>query len=308
MTLIKPQKLQKGDYVGVIAPASPTNPELLKKAIVYLEELGLRVKIGRNVYNEYGYLAGRDKERLADLHEMFADKEVKAIVCSNGGYGTARIAANLDYDLIRRNPKVFWGYSDITFLHNSIRQKSDLVTFHGPMLSSDMGKETWSDVSAAYVSQLFNNEAVVYDESIAPIETPISGKVRGELVGGNLCLIVSTLGTPFEIETKDKILLIEDIHEEPRSVDRMLNQLWMAGKLQQIAGLVVGDFNDCVPGERKQTLTLEEVLDDYIKLINKPTLKGLKIGHCQPHIAVPLGTTAVLDTDRKQLTVESGVC
>lgn len=306
--LMKPQKLQKGDYVGVIAPASPTNPEFLKKAIAFLEELGLRVKLGPNVYNEYGYLAGKDAERLADLHEMFADTEVKAIICSNGGYGTGRIAADLDYDLIRRNPKIFWGYSDITFLHTSIRQKSGLVTFHGPMLSSDIGKETWSDVSAHFISQLFNNKAVVYDESIAPMETPISGQAQGELVGGNLCLIVSTLGTPYEIETKGKILLIEDIHEEPRSVDRMLNQLWMAGKLQHIAGLVVGDFNDCGPAERQQSLTLEEVLDNYIKLINKPTLKGLKIGHCQPNVAVPLGTTAMLDTDRKQLVVESGTC
>ena len=306
--LMKPQKLQKGDYVGVIAPASPTNKEFLQKAIVFLEELGLHVKLGRNVYNEYGYLAGKDTERLADLHDMFADTEVKAIICSNGGYGTARIADDLDYDLIRRNPKIFWGYSDITFLHTSIRQKSGLVTFHGPMLSSDIGKETWNDVSATYINQLFNNKDVVYDESIAPIETPISGQARGELVGGNLCLIASTLGTPYEIETKDKILLIEDIHEEPRSIDRMLNQLWMAGKLQQIAGLVIGDFNDCEPGERQQSLTLEEVLEDYMKLINKPTLKGVKIGHCQPHIAVPLGTSAVLDTDRKQLIVESGTC
>ncbi len=306
--LMKPQKLQRGDYVGVIAPASPTNPEFLKKAIAFLEELGLRVKLGPNVYNEYGYLAGKDAERLADLHEMFADTEVKAIICSNGGYGTGRIAADLDYDLIRRNPKIFWGYSDITFLHTSIRQKSGLVTFHGPMLSSDIGKETWSDVSAHFISQLFNNKAVVYDESIAPMETPISGQAQGELVGGNLCLIVSTLGTPYEIEMKGKILLIEDIHEEPRSVDRMLNQLWMSGKLQHIAGLVVGDFNDCGPAERQQSLTLEEVLDNYIKLINKPTLKGLKIGHCQPNVAVPLGTTAMLDTDRKQLVVESGTC
>lgn len=304
--LMKPQKLQKGDCVGVIAPASPTNPDSLQTALSFLEDLGLRVKLGRHLYNEYGYLAGADADRLADLHEMFADSEVKAIICSNGGYGTARIAAGIDYDLIRRNPKIFWGYSDITFLHTSIRQQSGLVTFHGPMLSSDIGKETWSDVSATYMKQLFHDEAVVYDESIAPITTPIAGYAEGELVGGNLCLIVSTLGTPYEIETKNKILFIEDIHEEPRSIDRMLNQLWMAGKLQDIAGLVVGDFSDCGPEDGKQTLTLEEVLDHYIRLVNKPTLMGLKMGHCQPHIAVPLGTKAVLDTEKKLLVVESG--
>lgn len=305
--LVKPQKLQKGDCVGVIAPASPTNREYLQKGIVFLESLGLRVKVGGNVYKDNGYLAGTDAERLSDLHEMFADPDVKAIICSNGGYGTARIAEQIDYDLIRCHPKIFWGYSDITFLHTSIRQKSGLVTFHGPMLSSDMGKETWSDVSAEYIGQLFRNEAVVYDERIAPIETPISGRAEGELVGGNLCLLVTTLGTPYEIDTKDKILFIEDIHEEPRSIDRMLNQLWMAGKLQHIAGLAIGDFHDCGPGERKQTLTLEEVLNDYINRLNKPTLKGLKIGHCQPHVAVPLGTKAILDTDQKRLVIESGI-
>ncbi|MBD3106959.1 LD-carboxypeptidase [Bacillus sp. AGMB 02131] len=305
--LTKPERLQKGDCVGVIAPGSPTNRENLEKGIAFLESLGLRVKIGRNIYHRYGYLAGADEERLTDLNEMFADPVVKAIFCSNGGYGTARIAADLDYDLIRRNPKIFWGYSDITFLHTSIRQKSGLVTFHGPMLSSDVGKDTWSDVSASSFRQLFNNENVVYDEHIAPIEAPVVGRASGEFVGGNLCLLVTTLGTPYEIETKDKILFIEDIHEEPRSVDRMLNQLWLAGKLQHIAGLAVGDFNDCEPEEGKPTLSLDEVLSYYIKRINRPTLTGLKIGHCQPHIAVPLGTRAVLNANQKQLHIESGI-
>lgn len=305
--LVKPQKLQMGDTVGVISPASPSDPDSLLRGIAYLENLGLRVKLGKNVYKENGYLAGQDQERLDDLHSMFADCDVKAIICARGGYGTSRIASQINYELIANNPKIFWGYSDITFLHTAFRQRSKLVTFHGPMLSSDIGKDEWDKLSAHYFEQMFLTEDIVYDESIAPIGTPIKGYVEGELVGGNLCLLNTTLGTPFEIETKDKIIFIEDIHEEPRSIDRYLNQLLMAGKFDNIGGLVIGDFNECGPGERVQTFSLDEVLDYYIKLINKPTLKGLKIGHCSPNVSIPLGTKAIICTDRKQLIIESGV-
>lgn len=305
--LVKPRKLQKGDVVGVIAPASPPDQERLFRGIAYIESLGLQVKLGENLSREFGYLAGSDEERASDLHEMFADTDVKAIFSACGGYGTGRIAASLDYELIQRNPKIFWGYSDLTFLHTAIRQKSGLVTFHGPMLASDMGKEEWSSISAKYVQQLFHTDALIYDEHIAPIETPIAGYAKGEIVGGNLCLLVSTLGTPFEVQTKDKILLIEDIHEEPRSIDRLLNQLLIAGKLSEIKGLLIGDFKECEPSKSVQTFLLEEVLQQYIAIINKPTLKGLKMGHCSPHIGIPLGTMAEIDTAKKIVTIESGL-
>lgn len=305
--MIKANKLKKGDIVGVIAPASPPNKENLQKAIVYLESLGLKVKLGKNIYREYGYLAGSDEERLDDLHEFFKDDEVKAIICACGGYGTGRIASKIDYQLIERNPKIFWGYSDITFLHTSIRQRTRLITFHGPMLASDLGNDDYHELSGAYFQQIFHSDPIVYDESISPLETPIQGNVTGELVGGNLCLLVSTLSTAYEIDTKDKILFLEEVNEEPRNIDRMLNQLYLAGKLSNIKGLVIGDFKNCGPGDREKTLTLEEVLTNYVSIINVPTLKGLKIGHCSPHIAIPLGTTANLNADRGQLIVESGL-
>jgi len=139
--MIKPKPLQKGDTVAVIAPASPPNQHNLKKGIEYLREIGLNVVTGAHLYKKNGYLAGTDEQRAADIHAMFANKEVKAIICACGGYGTARLASQLNYDLIKRNPKVFWGYSDITFLHTAIHQRTGLVTFHRPMLSSDLGKE-----------------------------------------------------------------------------------------------------------------------------------------------------------------------
>jgi muramoyltetrapeptide carboxypeptidase len=306
MSLLKPNRLHIGDTVGVIAPASPPNQKILRKGIEFLKGLGLQVKVGKSVEKIYGYLAGSDEQRLEDLHAMFLDTEVKAIFCACGGYGTARLAANIDYEIIKANPKILWGYSDITFLHTAIRQETGLITFHGPMLGSDIGKEDTHSFSKHGFQQLFDPTEMSYTERFSPLETLVEGVTRGELVGGNLSLIISTLGTPFEIDTSGKILFIEDINEEPRSVDRMLNQLKMAGKLKDVNGIVIGDFCDCTP-QRELTLTLEEVIKDYVLTVNKPSLKGFMMGHCNPHISIPLGVQAVLNTYDKSLIVESGI-
>lgn len=304
---LKPKRIQKGDTVGVIAPASPPNKETLQKGLSFLEQdLGLSVKMGNHLYKEYGYLAGEDAARVEDLEAMFKDEEVKAIICACGGYGTARIAEAINYEVIKNNPKVFWGYSDITYLHTAIRQKTGLVTFHGPMLASDIGNDDVHPRSKESFKQLFKADQVMYTEEISPLHTFVEGEVEGELVGGNLCLLTSALGTPYEIDTKGKLLLIEDIHEEPRNIDRYLNQLWLAGKLNEIAGLVIGDFADCEPSS-KQTLTLDEVLIHYINLIKKPAISGFKIGHCNPHVGIPLGVNARMNTVEKTLIIESGL-
>ncbi|MGV2938937.1 LD-carboxypeptidase [Mesobacillus sp. LC4] len=303
---IKPTRLKKGDTVAVIAPASPPNKENLKRGLKFVEDLGLNYKLGKSLYSEYGYLAGNDEARLADLNEMFLDDEIKAIICAGGGYGTARIASALDYDAIKNNPKIFWGYSDITFLHTAIRQQTGLITFHGPMLASDIGKEEADQISKDTFKQLFAPAELNYDSTISQIEELVPGSAEGPLVGGNLSLLSSSMGTPFEINTEGKILLIEDINEEPRAVDRMLNQLYMAGKLQESAGIIIGDFNNCVP-ERELSLSLEEVIDHYIQLAGRPALKGFKMGHCSPHIGVPLGAPATMNTKEKTLYVESGI-
>lgn len=306
MSLLKPKRLQIGDTVGVIAPASPPNQKILERGIEFLKGLGLRVKVGKSVEKIYGYLAGSDEERLEDFHAMFHDSEVKAIFCACGGYGTARLAANIDYKIIKANPKILWGYSDITFLHTAIRQETGLITFHGPMLGSDIGKEDTHTISKQGFQQLFEPTEVSYTERFSPLETLVEGVASGELVGGNLSLIVSTLGTPFEIDTNGKILFIEDVNEEPRSVDRMLNQLKMAGKLNVVNGIVIGDFCDCTP-QRELSLTLEEVINHYVLSANKPSLKGFMMGHCNPNISIPLGVQAVLNTYDKSLLVESGI-
>lgn len=297
--VIKPSPLAPGDTVGVIAPASWPNQEKARKAGEYLNQLGFKVEFGQSLERTHGYLAGTDQERREELHQMFADDKIKGIFCVCGGYGTARIATELDYELIRSNPKIFWGYSDITFLHIAILQQAGLVTFHGPMLSSDLGKDDVHPLTKKRLEQAITSEKFRYTEEISPLTTLVEGQARGLLTGGNLSLIISTLGTAFEIDTKGKLFFIEETEEEPYQIDRMLNQLKMAGKFEDAAGVLLCDFNECVPGKRKLTLPLEEIFNDHVASAGKPTLSGFKIGHCSPNIAIPVGIEARIDTNSK---------
>lgn len=303
----RPLRLKKGDTIGVIAPSSPPNLGNLHTSLSFIEELGLNIKMGKYVENVYGYLAGTDEERLSDLHAMLKDPEVKGIIFAGGGYGAGRIADRIDYQLMAEQPKILWGYSDITYLHTTIGQFANVVTFHGPMLASDVGKDTFHELSARMFDQLFEPIELHYTEEIAPLHTIVGGVAQGELVGGNLSLLVSALGSKYEIDTRGKLLLIEDVSEEPYKVDSMLNQLRLAGKLNEAAGIVVGDFSKAEPDKRKVTLTLEDVLQHYLGDLGKPVVSGFKIGHCQPHFAVPLGVEARLDGDAKTLTILPGV-
>jgi muramoyltetrapeptide carboxypeptidase len=305
--VMKPSKLKKGDIVGVIAPASPPNQEPLQKGIRHLEELGLDVKIGRSVLKKYGYLAGEDRERIEDIHEMFKDRDVKAIFCACGGFGTGRIVSRLDFELIRHNPKIFWGYSDITFLHTAIHQQTGLVTFHGPMLSSDIGLNDVHEATKETFRQLFQTEDIDYTYDKSKLETVVEGVASGPVTGGNLTLLVSTLGTSFEVNTKGKLLFIEDIDEEPYKVDRMVNQLKMANKFNEASGIIIGDFKNCVPKKRERSLTLDEVLTEHIAGTGKPVLKGFNIGHSSPSIAIPLGSRGTMNTFEHTLMIESGI-
>lgn len=304
---IRPTRLQKGDTIGIIAPSSPPNLESLQRSLTFLEQLGLNVKMGKHVENVHGYLAGTDDERLEDLQAMLADPSIKGIICAGGGYGAGRYADRIDFQLMAEQPKILWGYSDITFLHTTIGQFANVVTFHGPMLASDVGKDTFHDLSARMFNQLFEPIELHYTEDISPLTTLGGGNAQGELVGGNLSLLVSALGSKYEIDTRGKLLLIEDVDEEPYKVDSMLNQLRLAGKLQDAVGIVVGDFARAVPKKRKTTLTLGEVLEHYLGDLGKPVVSGFKIGHCEPHFAVPLGVEARLDGDAKTLTILPGV-
>ena len=308
--MIIPERLKPGDAVGIAAVSSPPDLNHLQRGIKVLEAMGLQVRLGSHVGNIHGFLAGTDEERLADFHDMMENREIKAVFFACGGYGSGRIAPLLDYRVIRKHPKILWGYSDLTYLFTAIRQATGLVCFHGPMPASDLGKPPGADpVTLEGFRQLFQPLTRVYqDAGQDGLEVLSGGHAEGELVGGNLTVLTSTLGTPFEIDAKNKLLLIEDVNEEPYRVDSMLQQLTYAGKFAEAAGIVVGDFSNALPKGTRPSFSLEDVLLDYFGSMPVPVVKGFKIGHCQPHFAVPLGVPAVLSAAKKCLVVKPGVC
>lgn len=299
----RPQRLSQGDTVGVIALSSPVKMEELPMKLEVIESLGLKYKLSPTIAAYDGYLAGTDEERLNALHEMIEDPEIKAIFCVRGGYGIGRLADKINYPLIEENPKIIWGFSDVTYLHTVVNEYSDLVTFHGPMLSR--GDEPLDELSKKMFLQLFQPMEIQYSESISPLNTVVNGTVRGELTGGNLNRMVSSLGTKFEIDWKDKIVLLEDVGEDLQRVDGMMNQLRLARKLEQAAGFILGSFTNLNEDETEQDVY--DLIGSFIKPFNKPTVSGFRIGHCEPNIAIPLGVEAQLDADNKILLILPGV-
>ena len=254
--MIYAQKLQKNDLVGICAPASPVDREILQKGIQFIKGLGLQVVLGKNIYKKNHYLAGTDEQRLEDFNTFLKDDNVKAILFARGGYGTARIAPMINYELIRTHPKIIWGFSDITYLHTAIFQQTGLITFHGPIVTS-IGNEQFDELTANEFNQLFSPSVRTYDESISPLQVLVEGEGAGRIVGGNLSLIVSTIGTPYEINVKDKILFIEDTGEKLYKIDSLINQLKQSQKLNELKGIVIGDFKDVFLSEDVESLTFE---------------------------------------------------
>lgn len=301
---IRPNHLQVGDTVGVVALCSPLEMEQLNDKLEVLTSLGLNYKLGQTVGLTGDYLAGTDKERLDDLHQMVRDPEIKAIFCLRGGYGAARIVDQIDYPLFEEHPKIFWGFSDVTVFHLAIAEYANLVTFHGPMLSSVISDEL-SDRSRKMFKQLFSPFEIVYDESISPLHTIVPGMVRGEIIGGNLHRIVGTLGTKFEVDTRGKVLLFEEIGESLEKIDGMLNHLRLAGKLKQAEGFVIGSFTKV--GEGVTDRDVWRLFEEYIAPLKKPVLAGFQIGHCEPNVGIPLGVEVILDATKKTLHFLPGV-
>ena len=307
MKILKPKKLKKGDVIGIISPASkPKDETRIDKGIKYLESLGYRVKEGKSVRKCYGYLAGTDEERINDLNDMFSDKHVKAIICTRGGYGTPRLLSKINYNLIKKNPKILVGYSDITALQLAIFKKTGLVTFSGPMLAVEMFDKIdpfteecfWKMVTSSskfgYLRNPDNEKIVSYN----------NGSASGILLGGNLSLILTLFGTPYIPDFKNSILIFEDVDEEPYRVDRYLSQFLNSGTFSQIKGMIIASMTDCGPTERTQpTLSLDEVLNDYIKYIKVPILKNLIYGHIPRKNTIPFGIKANIDTKTKKIKI-----
>jgi muramoyltetrapeptide carboxypeptidase len=300
--LLKPPRLRPGDLIGVIAPASPMKHDRLENGICYLENLGYKVKLGKSVYHQHGYLAGRDRERADDINKMFRDRRVKAIFCIRGGYGTPRLLPLLDYHAIRANPKIFAGYSDITALQLAMLRHAGLVTFSGPMVAAEMGKGIDPFTEENFWRVLTHPEP--FGELARPAggqyQLIARGKVSGPLLGGCLSLIVCLVGTPHFPNVKGSIFCVEELGEAPYRVDRMLVQLREAGILQRLGGFVLGQMTDCVPTDNEPSQTLDDLMRDFIAPLKIPAIAGLDYGHVDVKYTLPLGIRAELNARGKQ--------
>lgn len=291
------KKLKYGDTIGIVSPASPENVDSIEKGVSFIKKLGFNVKLGKHIYDKNGYLAGSDKDRANDIMDMFLDNTVSMILCIRGGYGSMRILPYIDFDIIKNNPKIFVGFSDITTLLNNIYSKCGLITFHGPMASSKLDDKY---TLKSFLDTLMVEEATytIDNPPDYPIECSNNGITEGILVGGNLCLLTSTLGTPYELDTKDKILFIEDVGEAPYKIDRMLTQLLLAGKLTDCTGFILGQFKNCSLPHYERSFTLDEVLNDRLLSLKKPTLKHFMSGHSYPKLTIPIGSKIRLDCNK----------
>ena len=307
--VVKPPRLQAGQTIGLVSPSGPvqrsgTAPETVETARARLAEHGFRTVVANHAFHARGYLAGMDADRAADLLAMFRDPEVHAVLCIRGGYGAMRLLEGLDYDLIGRHPKVFIGYSDVTALHLAFQRRTGLVTFHGPMTSA-LAQADPHDLTHLL-------RAVTRPEAYGPlanppggpaIETVVPGVAEGVLVGGNLALVTALLGTPYQPAFEGAVVFLEDIVDHAYRLDRKLQQLRLAGALNEAAGIVIGESRmRTEPSE--PALTVREILEDLIVPLGKPAIYGLACGHGTHHLTLPLGVRARLDATHGVLSIE----
>ncbi len=305
--------LKAGDKVGIIAPGtSVSDPDDIAKVTEILNALELDYIITESVYSGKGYKTRSIDERLNDLHNMFLDKSISAVFSIRGGYGSGELLDKIDYDLIQNNPKIFAGFSDITALHIAINQRSGLITFHSPVMLSRFNDFTFNhlrrilfDINPPGI--LINPDIRSGVRKVFPVRTIVSGKAEGIITGGNLSIISSLMGTPFEIDTKDKILLLEDVGEEPYRIDRMLNQLRLAGKFASLRGIIFGVCSNCDKKSDIWDLSLGEVLDKYFKPLKIPSFSGFLFGHTDYQMTIPIGAKAIINADEGKLEINESV-
>jgi muramoyltetrapeptide carboxypeptidase len=302
---VKPPRLKPGDTVGLIDPAGASFERAPIQAVVdLLEAMGLKARLGAHLFDRYGYLAGSDKDRAADVNALFADPGVHGILAVRGGWGCARLLPHLDFATIAKNPKILLGYSDLTALLLAIHARTGLVTFHGPV-----GISKWTAFNVDYVRRvLFAGEAVTFEnlkdpgEYLVPVENRITtitpGVARGRLAGGNLTVLSAIVGSGYLPEWEGRILFIEDVEEKLYRIDRMLTQLSLAGILAKVRGVVFGNCSNCEPGEGYGSLTLEEILDDHLKPLGVPAWSGAMFGHVPRQFTLGEGVEVEIDATR----------
>jgi muramoyltetrapeptide carboxypeptidase len=316
MEIIKPKRIRLGQTIGVIAPSSPPRKdEEIADWLDRIRELGFRVKQGPHLHDRYGFLAGSDEDRAEDINRAFGDEQIDAIICLRSGMGSARTLPYLDFDLIRANPKVIVGFSDLTALINAIHARTGLVTFHGPEAEDQIVNHPYSLAEFQKVVmdgisnvQLATNPDRLDQDAVHPAQEVLvrymPGKARGQLIGGNLPTLAALTGTPFEPDYHGKLLFLESFGEDTYKQCMYLNQLWLAGKLEQVSGVIFGQFLET----EEILFTLHEVLAERFISLKIPAIYGLAIGHLDEQATIPIGCEAELDADAGTLTLlESAV-
>lgn len=293
--------LPAGGVIALIAPAGPAELDL-ELATQWMAARGYQLRVLPGVWEKDGYLAGSDAVRLRDLHDAFADESVDAIFCLRGGYGSPRLLAGIDFALLRRNPKPFVGYSDITALHLAITRYAGFVTFHGAMLNADLLGNKLEPTESGLWQMLSGQQSPVLQHPPAfALTTLAPGSASGRLLGGNLSMICATIGSAFELDDEGIILFIEDVNEPLYRVDRLLTHLRLAGKLNRLRGVLVGDFAGV------DSVALHRLLQQELGPLGIPVLAGWRSGHCNPNLTLPLGAQVRLDADQQQLVLEQPV-
>jgi muramoyltetrapeptide carboxypeptidase len=307
---LRPQALVPGDTIALVAPAGPIKVAHLKEYTQSLEKAGYHVQMPQGIERTLGYLAGTDQERADELNAAIRDPKVRAIFPCQGGYGLTRILDRIDYAALRDDPKIITGFSDLTALHLAIARQARVVSFHSPMPLANLWKK---DQEHAFAAASF--QRAVFADQYKPgsegytIDVPsdqprpktlVGGKTRGRLAGGNLTLLSSTLGTPYAIDPRGRVLVIEDVHEAPYRIDRYLSQLRLAGILDGIVGVVAGDFRS---NDAKDLPEFDRVLRDYFSRMKKPVILNFPVGHIARNATLPLGALVELDGDAGSLRV-----
>lgn len=294
--------LYPGARVALLCASSAVPEDRLEPAIQAVQALGLEPVVYPSCYyvNRHGYFAADDAQRAKDLQEAFADNTIQGILCIRGGYGANRILPLLDLREIARHPKVFCGYSDVTALHIALNQRCHMPTFHTPMPSTDYYAGA-DEFTMTYLRRALFGALTGPLPMGDTVETLQGGRARGVLCGGNLSLVRDSLGTPWEIDTRGKILFLEDVGEKTYRLDGMLTQLRNAGKLDDCAGILLGYWTDCPPEDPEKTLEISEILQEVVLPCGKPVLGGLPCGHSKPTMSLPLGLTVVMDAEEKTL-------
>ncbi len=298
--LLRGHALKSGDVIGILSPGSHTDSDDFAGSLELLRSHGYRVKIAPSATALYEHFAGTDRKRAEDINNFFRDDSVKAILCVRGGYGTARTLGKLDYKMIAEHPKPLIGFSDITALHVALSVKSGLSTIHGPMLVSFTTERFDSEYTRKNFFAGLKSTSPVGEIPMPEgykLETVTPGHAEGVIIGGNLTVLTSLVGTPYELDGKGVILLLEEIGERPYRIDRMLNQLWQNGLLKRVSGIILGDFTNCEDDEADgvNDFTLDEVLRHYARISRKPVIKGMPSGHGKYNFFLPLGVHAVMN-------------